>query len=111
MNERHMRVVERIKKRNKISLRSLDFSKFESEIKLLREVYNNAWIKNWGFVPMPEDEFNHTCRNLKEVADEDLALLAEVDGEPAGFSLAVPDINQVLIGLNGRLFPLGILKP
>jgi hypothetical protein len=110
INERHMRIVERIKQRSKISLRSLDFSKFNDEIKILQRVYNQAWEKNWGFVPMPEEEFLHTAKNLKDIADEDLVLLAEIDGEPAGFSLALPDINQVLIGLNGRLLPFGIIK-
>jgi hypothetical protein len=59
---------------------------------------------------MAEDEFVHMGKSLKQLADPDLILIAEVDGQPAGFSMALPDINQVLIGLNGRLFPIGILK-
>jgi len=108
--ERHLKIVKRIQDRNKIKIRPVNFSRFDEEIKTVNYIYNNAWARNWGFVPMPEDEFLHMAENLKELADPDLILIAEVDGEPAGFSMAVPDINQVLIKLNGRLFPAGIVK-
>jgi hypothetical protein len=108
--ERQLRVVEKIKERNRIKIRSVEFSNFDSEIEVIRRVYNNAWVRNWGFVPMQEDEFNHMARSLKEIVDPDLVLVAEINGEPAGFSMAVPDVNQVLIKLNGRLFPIGIIK-
>jgi hypothetical protein len=108
--ERHLKVVKRIKDRNKIKIRSVDFSNFDEEIKVVNHIYNKAWSRNWGFVPMAEDEFMHLGKSLKQLADPDLILIAEVDGEPAGFSMAVPDINQVLIGLNGHLFPTGIVK-
>jgi len=110
INERHLKIVKRIKERNNIKIRSADFSKFDKELEVIRHVYNHAWERNWGFVPMQEDEFNHLSKNLKEIVDPDLLLIAEIDGEPAGFSMAVPDINQVLIKLNGRLFPTGLFK-
>jgi len=110
LSDRHMRVVERIKKRNKIKIRPIDFSRFDEEIKLINHIYSNAWSNNWGFVPMPDDEFIHAAQDLKQVADPDLILIAEVDGEPAGFCMSLPDINQVLKRLNGRLFPTGLIK-
>jgi len=110
MPERHVRVVNRLKERNRIKIRPVDFSHFDDEIKLINHIYNNAWSKNWGFVPMPDDEFVHMAKDLKQVADPDMILIAEVDGEPAAFSMALPDINKVLIKLNGRLFPTGIFK-
>jgi hypothetical protein len=110
ISDRQLRVVEKLKARGKISIRSVDFSKFDQEIKLLLQIYNQAWEYNWGFVPMSEDEFYHMAKQLKEIVDPELALIAEIGGELAGFSLAVPDINQALIKLNGRLFPAGILK-
>ena len=110
IDERHFKVIKRIKERNKIKVRSADFSKFAKEIEVVRHIYNHAWKRNWGFVPMQEDEFNYMAKNLKEIIDPDMLLIAEIDGEPAGFSMAVPDINQVLIRLNGRLFPTGLLK-
>lgn len=108
--ERHLKVVQRIKERNRIKIRSVNLSRYDQEIKVIHHIYNNAWSKNWGFVPMPEDEFMHVGKSLKEIADPELLLIAEVDGEPAGFSVSIPDINQVLINLNGRLFPTGIFK-
>ncbi len=110
IDERHLKIVKRIRERNKIKVRSADFSKFAREIEVIRHVYNHAWERNWGFVPLQEDEFNHMAKNLKEIVDPDMLLIAEIDGEPAGFSMAVPDINQALIHLNGRLFPTGLLK-
>jgi len=110
ISERQLRVVERIRERNRIKIRSINLSKFDDEIKVVRQIYNQAWSRNWGFVPMPEDEFNHTGKSLRQLIDPGLVLIAEIDGEPAGFSMAVPDINQVLIRLNGRLFPFGIFK-
>ena len=81
------------------------------ELNLIREVYNNAWSRNWGFVPMTEEEINHTAADMKQIAIEDLLLLAEMDGKAVGFSVSLPDINQVLKKIsNGKLFPTGIFK-
>jgi hypothetical protein len=110
IDERHLKIVKRIRERNKIKIRSADFSKFARELEVVRHVYNHAWERNWGFVPMQEEEFNHMGKSLKDIVDPDMLLIAEINGEPAGFSMAVPDINQALIKLNGRLFPTGLLK-
>jgi hypothetical protein len=110
LSERQLALVKKIKERNKIKIRTVDMSRFDEEVKLINGIYNQAWERNWGFVPMPEDEFFYMSRMLKEIIDPDLALIAFVDGEPAAFSLAVPDINQVLIKMDGRLFPFGIFK-
>lgn len=110
ISERQMRLVEKIKARNKITIRKVNFSRFEQEIGLINQIYNQAWERNWGFVPLKEDEFRYVAKNLKEIVDEDLVLIAEINGEPAGFSMAVPDINLVLIKMNGRLFPFGVFK-
>jgi len=108
--DRHIKVVNRIKERNKIKIRNVDLKHFDDEIKVIRHIYNHAWSKNWGFVPMAEDEFIHMGRGLRQIVDPELILIAEVDGEPAGFSMAVPDVNQALIKINGRLFPFGLFK-
>ncbi len=110
ISDRQVALVNRIKERNKIQIRSVNLSKFDEEVRLINKIYNQAWERNWGFVPMPEDEFFYMAKELKQLVEEDLVMIAYVNGEPAAFSMAVPDINQVLIGLNGRLFPFGILK-
>lgn len=110
LSDRILKVVERIKERNKVTIRPLDLSHFDEELKKINFIYNNAWSDNWGFVPMPEEEFYHMGKDLKQIVDPDLVLIAEIDGEPAGFSMALPDMNIVLKKLNGRLFPFGMLK-
>jgi hypothetical protein len=108
--ERMVKIVERIRERSGATFRKIDLHDFDNEILKVIKVYNDAWESNWGFVPLHEDEFIHIAKDLKQIVDPDLALFAEIDGEPAGFALAIPDINQILIKLNGRLFPFGLFK-
>ncbi|MBC8184162.1 N-acetyltransferase [candidate division KSB1 bacterium] len=108
--ERVKKVVKRIKERSKVTFRKISKKHLDTEIELVKQVYNNAWEKNWGFVPMTEREIEHTADELKDIVDEDIVFFAELDGKPIGFSLACPDFNQALIKLNGRLFPFGIFK-
>ncbi len=102
--------VELVLKRRGAVIRPVDLKKFDEEVKKVKEVYNNAWSKNWGFVPLTDDEINHIAKGLKQIVVPDIALFAEVNGKPIGFSLSVPDINQALKHLNGKLFPFGIFK-
>jgi GNAT superfamily N-acetyltransferase len=105
-----VRVTEKVKKRIGIVTRSADMKNYEEEIERAEQVYNQAWEKNWGFVPMTDAEIEQLAADLKQIIDPELALVAELDGEPVGVSIAIPDANQVLMHLNGRLFPLGWLK-
>jgi GNAT superfamily N-acetyltransferase len=73
------------------------------------EVYNAAWSSNWGFVPITDAEVRFQAANLKQILDERWAWIAERDGEILGAALSLPDINQVLAKMNGRLLPLGWL--
>lgn len=98
-------------KRNRIIIRKIDMKNFNAEVKALREVYNKAWDRNLGFVPMTEKEFDYLAKDLKMVLDPDFCLVAEQEGKLVAFSLSIPDINQVLIKIKrGRLLPFGILK-
>ncbi len=108
--ERMAKIVERIRERSGATFRRINLHDFDNEIMRVIKVYNDAWESNWGFVPLHEDEFIHIAKDLKQIVDPDLALFAEIDGEPAGFALAIPNINQVLIKLNGRLFPFGLFR-
>jgi ribosomal protein S18 acetylase RimI-like enzyme len=108
--ERLLRGLERLQKREGVRIRPLDMKRLNAEVALIQEVYNAAGEKNWGFVPMTAHEIAHLARQLKPVVDPDLCVIAEVNGEPAGFGLALPDFNQVLKRMNGRLLPFGLLK-
>jgi len=107
---RMVRMAERIEKKEDIKVRSLNIKKFDQEVKQIKEIYNSAWSKNWGFIPMTDEEFDHTAESMKLILDPDMVFIAEVEGKPAGFSMALPDVNIVLKKLNGRLFPFGLLK-
>jgi GNAT superfamily N-acetyltransferase len=107
---RVVRMAENIRKKEEITVRSLDLKRFDQEVQGIKQIYNSAWSKNWGFIPMTDEEFDHLAKSLKQIVDPHMVFIAEVDGKPAGFSLALPDFNQVLARLNGRLFPIGIFK-
>jgi GNAT superfamily N-acetyltransferase len=108
--EKLVRVAEIVRRREKLKIRPMEMKKFDDEAKKVWYIYNNAWMKNWGFVPMTQREFEHLAKKLKQAVIPDLALIAEIDGEPVGFSLSTPDMNQALIHAHGRLFPFGLLK-
>ncbi|MBI5198414.1 MAG: N-acetyltransferase [Nitrospirae bacterium] len=91
-------------------VRKIDMKRFDDEIETFKHVYNSAWEKNWGFIPMTEKEIEWMAKRLKQLIVPELALIAEIEGKPAGFFLAIPDYNQVLKRLSGHLFPTGILK-
>ncbi|HEY8083878.1 MAG TPA: hypothetical protein VIE64_10080 [Solirubrobacterales bacterium] len=93
-----------------IEIRNMNKRRMADEVHRFMEVYNDAWGKNWGFVPVTDAEVQFQAKNLKQVLDEDWAFIAEKDGEPVGAALTLPDINQVMAKLNGRLLPLGWLK-
>ena len=109
--ERLVRAAEVIERRQRVRVRKIRMSEFESELATVRRLYNAAWEKNWGFVPMTDAEFDFMASELKPIINPNLALFAENPaGEPIGFVLGLPDFNEVLIRLNGRLFPFGIFK-
>lgn len=110
MPEKVARIAERSLKRTGAVIRELKLDDFDAELAKVREVYNSAWEKNWGAVAMTRAEFDHLAADFKQIIFPELALLAEIDGKPVGFSLAVPDMNNVLGALNGRLLPFGALK-
>ena len=99
-----------IKKRHNVTIRSINLKKLREELKLVKVVYNDAWSKNWGFVPLTDAEIDHIAKQLKPIVDPDLAIFAFVNGEVAGFSVSLPDFNQALIKINGRLLPFGLFK-
>jgi ribosomal protein S18 acetylase RimI-like enzyme len=96
--------------RNRVTVRNMRRRDLKAEMGRFMEVYNAAWSENWGFVPLTEDEVAFQVRNLKPILDEDWAFVAERDGEVLGAGLTLPDINQVLAKMGGRLLPLGWLQ-
>jgi GNAT superfamily N-acetyltransferase len=104
-------LADRLEPEHGIRLHRMRKRDFAQEVRAFMEVYNLAWSRNWGFVPLTDPELDHMAKELKPVLDEDFACVAKTtDGEIAGVSLSLPDYNQVLKELNGRLLPLGWVK-
>jgi GNAT superfamily N-acetyltransferase len=104
------RVAADVESKYGIKVRNMRKKDMEAEIGRFLEVYNAAWERNWGFTPLTEEEVRHYAKDLKPVLDENWAFIAEKDGEPVAAALTLPDYNQVLIHLNGRLLPFGWAK-
>jgi GNAT superfamily N-acetyltransferase len=90
-----------------VVIREMRKRDLDAEIGRFMDVYNDAWGDNWGFVPITEEEVRFQAKNLKPILDPNWAMIAERDGEVVGAALTLPDVNQVLARMNGRLLPLG----
>jgi GNAT superfamily N-acetyltransferase len=105
---------ERFRKRLAVTIRAGNLKNIREESRRLRQIYNQAWGNNWGFVPFTEPEIEFMTHELKQLVIPEFTLLAEVGDEPAGFILCVPDINAALRHINGRLvtfgLPIGLVK-
>ena len=108
------RFAERVRRRWPVTIRSANLKNIREESRRLRQIYNQAWEKNWGFVPFTEAEFEFMTREMKPLLMPEFAWIAEMGNEPIGFTLCLPDINVALRHLNGRLtrfgFPIGLIK-
>lgn len=101
------KMAEEVQSEHGIVVRPMRKKNLEAEIGRFLEVYNAAWERNWGFVPLTEGEVRHYAKQLKPLLDENWAFIAEKDGETVGAALTLPDFNQVFKKMNGRLLPLG----
>ena len=108
--ERFVRVCERVLERSGVSMREIDMKRWTEEVATVKRLYNLCWEKNWGFVPMTDAEFDHAAKDLKFAVDPRMFLIAERGGAPVGFAGTLPDLNEALVGLDGRLFPFGLLR-
>ena len=108
--ERAARAIALCQKRYKFRIRPVNMRNFAADLEKIHQIYTQAWQDNWGAVAMTRKEFDHSAAQLKSVVEPKLCLIAEVGDEVAGFSLSLPDFNQVQLHLNGRLFPFGFLK-
>lgn len=100
MTDKLKRLHDVVRQRYGITIREMNFrnkKQFMNDVATVKNIYNSAWEPNWGFVKMTDEEFNHLAKGLKQVAEQKLAFIAEINGKPVGFTLALPDININLI--------------
>jgi GNAT superfamily N-acetyltransferase len=101
---------EKVRGEHGVTIRNMRRNDVEAEIERFLEVYNAAWERNWGFVPLADDEVRHYAKQLRPILDENWAWIAERDGEVLGAALSLPDVNICLAHMNGRLLPFGWAK-
>lgn len=108
-------IIEKISARaeasHKISYRAINKKRWDEEVELLLDIYNDAWEQNWGFIPMPPEEFKNMANEMKQIANTDLIILALVEGKPVAFIVCLPDYHQIFHTIpTGKLLPTGIFK-
>jgi len=106
------KTVQRLLKRQgeNMSLRLVDRKKTEQELNTLRDIFNDAWANNWGFVPFTKEEFTAIGKELFMIVPPEFTVVAEAHGEPAAFLVMLPNLNEAAADLNGRLLPFGWVK-
>lgn len=103
------RLVERYAK-GRVRLRKVDMRRFDEEVRTLLDIFNDAWQDNWGFVPLTEDEVRMAASTMKPLVVPDLVWFAELDGVPTAMILALPNLNEAIADLRGKLLPFGWAK-
>lgn len=104
------RIVASGEKNPRIRIRQADVRHVEREAKIVFDILNDAWSKNWGFVPISDREIAYVSKKMKPLVKPDLLLIAELDGEPVAFMLTFPDFNHFIKPFRGKLFPFNFLK-
>lgn len=107
-SEKLVRVTTALQERGQITIRPFNKKQFASEVSKIKQLYNEAWETNWGFVPLSDEEFDFVAADLKPIYDPELILFAEYKGETIGFSLSLPDVNQAFRA--GTMIPRGIMN-
>lgn len=93
-----------------ITMRKLDFKQYRENIQSITDIFNDAWSENWRFAPLTAADTDHMAKSLKPILNPNLVWFVDVDGEPAGFGVALPNINEAIADLDGKLLPFGWAK-
>ena len=101
------RIVQSGQRNERITVRPVRKAEWDSEVAIILAILNDAWSKNWGFVPFTDAEIAHAGKKLRPIIHEELNMIAELDGKPVAFMLTFPDLNQALGRIRGRLLPFG----
>ncbi len=111
VDPRLVKFAKRLEERQGVTIRTVDMKRFDEEVERILEIYNDAWEKNWGFVPVSDEEFRLLAKDMKGIIVPEMVYIAELKGEPVAFSLWLPDLNMVMEKIpSGRLLPTGFLK-
>jgi hypothetical protein len=104
------KMADRVVRRSNVRTRPFDLKHFDREVNLIRDLYNSAWEKNWGFIPMTDHEITHMAKQLKPVVIPEIIRFAMIGDETVAFGLALPNVNRILVKLGGNLTLPGIVQ-
>lgn len=110
MPDRAVRIVKMAQKNKRVTMRPIDMKRFDEEVAVVLDIYNEAWSDNWGYVPFTPAEVEHGAKSLKPVVKPYRTYICEYDGEPVAFMLTIPDVNHKMRDIDGNLFPFGWAK-
>jgi hypothetical protein len=102
--------LKRLERQTSVSIRPLDMSRYEADLDIIAEIFNDAWVDNWGFLPLSKSDTRHMAKNLKPLVAPEHVAIASVDGEPAAMAITLPNVNEAIADLDGRLLPFGWAK-
>ncbi len=109
-SKRLLKLASYVQKKHSVTLRNFSRKNFEKDVETIHYLYSRAWENNWGFVPPTLEEFRYAAEDFKSLVPEELVIFAEIDGKPCGFAAIVPDFNQMLKRLGGKLTVFNALK-
>lgn len=107
---RAQKALEEVEKLPEVRARHVDKKNVEGDVRIIMDVFNDAWSDNWGFVPLTESELSKMAQDLKPILIPELTYIAEINGEPAAVSLALPNVNEMIQDFRGKLNPVTIGK-
>lgn len=104
------RIIQSGEKNPRIRIRGVSRARYESEARIIIDILNDAWSNNWGFVPFTDSEIAYAGKKMKPLVHEDLIMIAEYDGRPVAFMMTLPDMNEIVKRIDGKLLPFGWLR-
>jgi hypothetical protein len=110
LNPRVARAQAEIKAMPEVTSRVVSYGDMQREVELIMDVFNDAWSDNWGFVPLTRPEIDKTAKDFKLFLMPEITRIVSIDGEPAAVAVAIPNLNEMIADLGGKLFPLGLPK-
>ncbi len=109
--EATQRLIARTERMPGLCIRPLNMKHYREEVQTIVRIFNDAWADNWGFIPFGEDEAAYLAKSIRPLVDADSFAIGELDGEAVGMTVTLPNLNEAIAGLDGRLLPLGLVAP
>ena len=105
--EATQKLIARVDRMPGLKIRPLDMARYREEIRSIVHIFNDAWADNWGFIPFGDDEAAYLAKSIRPLVTKDSFAIGELNGEPVGMTVTLPNLNEAIAGLDGRLLPLG----